>query len=239
MSLSKTLLYTLLLKLMIATLLFNGFISNFLSFSSTNLGTVFIDAFILLLILHLALKLIAGYYSGLMLKRLYFNMLVLWGILVFLTFLKLLFLDATPLAERLLGVRNNIVYMIPLIYIPLFFKKEEDVEGVVAFFLKTSLVLVVFSIVQYLFSARLPESLLVLRGETVFSFYGTTIARPTALLGNTIIYASFTLIIFSFYLAKYLYDSKSSYLFILLIISLANIVTFTRASIVGMVLVVL
>jgi hypothetical protein len=239
MSLSRILLASFLIKLMLVALLFNGFITNFLSFSSLNLGTVLVDLLIFTIILHLTIRLIAGYFRGLQLSIIYFNTFVFWAILLALTILKLTFIDTNPWSERLLGMRNNIVYMIPLIYIPVFFKKESDIDKVISFFLKISLVLVFFSLIQYAFSSKLPESLLVLRGESIFSFYGTTIVRPTALLGNTIIFASFTLVIFAFYLSKYLYHRKRSYLILLIIISIANIVTFTRASIVGLVIVVL
>lgn len=234
---TRVVLYTFLVKLLLAGLLFNGFITNFLSVSSINSGAVVIDLLVLAVILHLSARLLLGYYTGLLVSKVYLDIVIIWLALLIFTFLKLLLLDETPLAERLLGVRNNLLYMIPLIYIPLLFRKEAEVKRVVKFFLNLSYILVVFSIIQFFLSFNLPHSLLVVRGETIFSFYGTTIVRPTALLGNTIIFASFTIIVFAIYLAKYLYDRKNSHLIILLLIGLANILTLTRATFIGLVLV--
>jgi hypothetical protein len=225
-------------KLLIVGLLFSGFITNFLSVTQTNLGTVLIDLLILAMLLHLSFKLYAGYYQRVVVQKVYFNFLAAWVILLLISGLKLFLIDSNPLTERLLGMRNNLLYMLPFLYAPLFFKSEESIAGVIRLLLGLSLVPVVFSIAQFYIGFQLPESLLVLRGEEVFSFYGTTIVRPTALLGNTIIFASFTLIIFALYLAKYYYLGKKRYLLIMAVIGFANILTLTRASITGLAIVI-
>ncbi len=230
---------TYIIKLLIFGLLYSGFITNFLSVTQINSGTLLIDLLVVLLLLHLSFKLIAGYYIKLRINKVYFYFLIFWLLLLLLSTIKLFLIDSTPITEGFLGVRNNLFYMAPLLYIPLFFKRTSSVTDILKLFLHLGLCLTVFSFVQFFLSSKLPDSLLVLRGESVFGFYNTDIVRPTALLGNTIIYASFTLVLFAFYLTRYLYHRKRTHLFIIFMIGLANLLTFTRASIVGLVIVVL
>ncbi|WP_299701034.1 hypothetical protein [uncultured Pontibacter sp.] len=206
--------------------------------TQTNLGTLLIDGLILIMLLHLSFEVYAGYYQGIAVQKVYFNFLAAWVILLLLTCLKLFLIDSNPFTERLLGVRNNLLYMLPFLYAPLFFKSEDSIANIVRLLLSLSLVLVFFSIAQFYLGFQLPKSLLVLRGEEVFSFYQTTIVRPTALLGNTIIFASFTLIIFALYLAKYYYVGRKRYLLILAVVGFSNILTLTRASITGLAIVI-
>ncbi|MHA6247678.1 O-antigen ligase family protein [Pontibacter sp. CAU 1760] len=228
-----------LVKLLVAVLLFNGFITNFLSFSATNLGTVFIDLLLILLLLHLLLYLRYGVESALHLDRTYCYLLLGWLVLFAATAFKLILLDHNPWPERILGLRNNVVYIAPFLYLPLLFNKEEALQKVIRVLLGLGMLLVVFSLIQFAFSDQLPRELLVLRGEGRFGFFGTDIVRPTALLGNTIIYASFTLILFSFFLAKHLYQPRKTYLVFMLLTATANLLTFTRAALVGLIMVLL
>ncbi|WP_125185177.1 hypothetical protein [Botryobacter ruber] len=226
-------------KTLVVVLLLYGFITNFLSFTSINLSTLLTDFLFLLMLAHLLLVLAYSYLFGLSLNKYYFFYTVFWLLLLLLTTLKLIFLDENPFPERVLGLRNNLIYSTLLIYLPLMIKDEGQIKSIFKIFLFFSLLLVGFSIIQFVFSSQLPRSLLVLRGEGRFGFFGTDIVRPTALLGNTIIYASFTIILFSYYLSKYIFEWRKKYLLVLLLITAANILTFTRATLVGILIVLL
>lgn len=226
-----------LLTSIIVTLLFSGFITNFLSFNEINLSTVLIDFLYLLLSVHLFCYLLYCYFSNKKIDKTYFEIALFWIFLFICTLLKLLIFDPNPLVERILGLRNNIFYGILILYIPLLVKRTEHLKLLVNLLFTTGAILIVFSIIQYLFSSKFPNSLMVLRGEESFGFYGTSIVRPTALLGNTIIFASFTLFLFSYFLSKCLFNYEKKYLFALVIVTLANILTFTRATLVGMLIV--
>ncbi|WP_197088642.1 O-antigen ligase family protein [Rufibacter radiotolerans] len=78
--------------------------------------------------------------------------------------------------------------------------------------------------------------MLALRGEGVFTFFNKSLVRPTALLGNTIIFSSFTIILFSFFLIRYLHTRGKLYLIWMAIAAAANFLTYTRAALVGLAL---
>lgn len=235
----KVSLSALFVNAIIIAILLSGFFTNFLSFSQVNAGTVLIDFILSLLLLHLLLLYAYSMYNKVRVDKVYYSILGGVSILLLLTLGKLIFLDRNPLSEKLLGLRNNLIYITPLLYIPFFFKKQKHVIKTLNLLLALGLFLVLFSYFQSVFSTVLPTSLMVLRSEGTFGFWGSTIIRPTALVGNTIIFSSFTIILFSFYLAKYLYSHSKKTLFILLFIAVATILTFTRAALVGLVLVIL
>ncbi|MBC5992110.1 O-antigen ligase family protein [Pontibacter cellulosilyticus] len=228
-----------LLKSLIIILLSNGFITNFLSFSGINSGTLIIDLIVIIITLHFIISLANLIRLTPQFNITYATLFLLWLFLIFATLTKTLFFDHNPISERLLGIRNNIIYSIPLFYIPVVFRDDKKIEEILSFFIKVSLVLIVFSYFQFAFSAILPESLLALKGDSPFGFYGSTIVRPTALLGNTIIYSSFTVIVFSLVLAKYLYSPERKYLIMLVMIAIANALTLTRAALVGLIIVLI
>ncbi|WP_210490491.1 O-antigen ligase family protein [Rufibacter aurantiacus] len=225
-----------LLLLLIVTLLFSGFITNFLSFTKLNLGTVLIDLLIGLLLAHAAFSLA---FFGLTEKKVHTDYAIFalfWLVLLFLTTLKLSFIDDNSIRERVLGLRNTIFYAAPIIYIPLLFRKEKPIDNSLATIVLVGVILCLYAIFQFKFSSKLPLSFLALRGEGTFQFYNEEIVRPTALLGNTIIFASFTITLFSVLVAKLLTTGKKIYLLYLAIIVTANIFTFTRATLVGLLL---
>jgi len=226
-----------LVKAIIIILLFSGFITNFLPASFKGLSTAIIDFLFVAVLIHLLIHLIYGYFHTRRVDKTFFKIASIWLFLFFCTVLKLSFLDNNPIVERILGLRNNLIYAVLIIYIPFLIKIEKRLYVIYNLLLTIGLFLVVFSLLQFSLASKLPESLMVVRGESNFSFYGTSIIRPTALIGNTIIFASFTIILFSAYLAKYLYKPKRKDLFLIALIATANIFTFTRASLVGMVLV--
>ncbi|MFD1753721.1 O-antigen ligase family protein [Rufibacter sediminis] len=230
-SLSSTLLVSLLVSL-----LFSGFIKNFLSLPSLSLGAVLVDLFIALQVVHTVLVLVFHYQAQNKLDRTYLLLALFWCILLLFTLAKLSLVDANPIREKVLGLRNNLIYCFPMFYLPLLLQKENQVRKSLSLLLAIGLFLCLFGIFQFTFASRLPLSLLVLDGESAFKFYDQAITRPTALLGNTIIFASFTLLLFCLLFTKYLAQPKKTYLFYLALVLITNVLTYTRASLAGFLL---
>ncbi|RNI28031.1 hypothetical protein EFA69_18275 [Rufibacter immobilis] len=224
--------YVLVIALLV-TILCSGFITNFLSFSHLNLATLLIDWLIALVLLHFFTGLFFAYYRGQKIRRSQLIALGIWLLLLFTTILKLLFIDANPMLEKLLGLRNNLIYSCLFLYLPFFLRREDRIRTCITVILFVGTLLCLFALFQFTFSSSLPMPYLVLRGESTFGFYGTEIVRPTALLGNTIIFSSFTVILATITLSRYMFTRNKVYLVLLLLILLTNILTFTRAALVG------
>jgi O-Antigen ligase len=214
--------------------IFNGFITNFSNIESISLGTVMIDLFYLLLIFFVLFNIVE--------KKIYIHKRVLFVYALFilisvLAMLKMLLVDSNPLVERLLGFRNNLYYSLVFILITSLIQKKESVEYFLRLTLKMGIVLCIFAIIQFYFSDFLPSKLLVLKDENVFTFYETTIIRPTGLVGNTIIFGGFLIVLYSITFSCLLAYKKNKYIFYTIIIIFTNILTFSRASIIGMILI--
>lgn len=222
-----------LLAFFIFALLFSGFLKNFLSFSSLSLGAVLVDVLVLLQLTYTLLVLAFHYFTSRKIDKEYLLFAAFWLVLLLLTLGKISFIDTNSWRERILGVRNNLIYCLPVLYIPLVLQKEKYIAKSIHFLLATGVVVCLYGIFQYTFAAHLPLSFLALKGEGTFSFYEQEITRPTALLGNTIIFASFTLLLFSLFFSKYISERKKRYLLFLAIILTVNVMTFTRATLVG------
>ncbi|WP_181305433.1 O-antigen ligase [Rufibacter sp. XAAS-G3-1] len=227
--------YTLLVSL-ILTLLFSGFVTNFISFTTVNLGTALVDLVVFLIMIHTLLTLAFFYLSGKKIDKEYVIFAAFLLLLLILTLSKIFFIDENPVRERVLGLRNNLIYCLPVVYIPLLLQKEKHIAKSIQILLTAGLVLCVFAVFQYTFASRLPLSFLALRGEGTFHFYEQEITRPTALIGNTIIFASFTLLLSSLFFTKYITYRKKLYLIFMALILMVNVMTFTRATLVGFVL---
>ncbi|GAB2534975.1 O-antigen ligase family protein [Rufibacter soli] len=223
-------------SLLLVFLLFSGFITNFLSFKAISLSTLAVDSLVFFMLGHFVLVVLWGYYNRATIKKDYFLFACLWFFLLVASLLKVALVDTNPLGERLLGLRNNLFYCSFLLYIPLLFNKEQANRSIINVMLGLGLLLCLFAIFQFTFSAKLPLSMLALRGEGVFTFFNKSLVRPTALLGNTIIFSSFTIILFSFFLIRYLHTKGTLYLVFMAIACTANFLTYTRAALVGLAL---
>ncbi|ALJ00321.1 O-antigen ligase family protein [Rufibacter tibetensis] len=224
--------YTLLLAL-ITVLLLSGFITNFLSFTSLGLGTIIVDLLIGLLLTYTVLTLLFRYFSRIKVNREYLFFAAFWFLLLLFTLGKIMLIDENPIRERILGLRNNLLYCLPILYVPLLIQSEKHVQKSVRVLLGLGLALCLYAMFQFFFASNLPLSFLVLRGEGAFRFYDQEITRPTALVGNTIIFSSFTLLLFCLYFSNYLIHKKRLYLLIVGIVLTTNIMTFTRATLAG------
>ena len=90
-----------------------------------------------------------------------------------------------------------------------------------------------FGLFQYVFSAQLPEALLTPPSDEVFGFYGTDHIRPTALIGNPIIYATVMVLGSCWGWSHWLTRRNPYDLLLLLVCLLAGGLTVTRAALIG------
>lgn len=107
---------------------------------------------------------------------------------------------------------------------------ERRVERAAGFLLLCFGVVAGFALVQFFGSAVLPRSLLVLEGEETFGFFGRDVVRPTGMIGNTIVFSGFLLLGVALAVSRYLLRRDTSSLAVLLLILSANVVAFSRAS---------
>lgn len=102
-------------------------------------------------------------------------------------------------------------------------------------FLKTITIglfgLSIFSIFQAIFASSLPLSLFVLRGDEAFAA-GDDQFRPTGLTGNPIIFSSILVFASAYFAALWLEKRRHRFLIALIASLAANYLTYTRASIV-------
>lgn len=89
-----------------------------------------------------------------------------------------------------------------------------------------------FAIFQSVFADSLPLSMFVLRGDNTFSVDDNQIFRPTGLTGNPIIFSSILVFASAYFAALWFEKSKFRFLLALVCSLVANYVTYTRASII-------
>jgi O-antigen ligase len=87
-----------------------------------------------------------------------------------------------------------------------------------------------FAIFQSIFASSLPLSMFALRGDSTFVVEGGEILRPTGLTGNPIIFSGILVLASAYFAAFWLEKRKSKYLLALICSLVANYLTYTRAS---------
>lgn len=220
----------LLIGIIILLVLFRGFIENFIGH-----GTLFVDCFFIMLC-------VWAFYTCLTGKIRYhkyhkiLNFYIAWIVLcAFMGGMQVLF-GKTSLYDAVIGFRNNNVYT-GLFFIAALRLDRDGVRRFLKLFINGGVFICFFAILQYVFREQLPDSLLFLNDEGNFGFYGSDVIRVTGLMGNTIIFGGFTIIICAILWAELITCKyKSAVVWLkLLIAAIANILTFSRAASVGMV----
>jgi hypothetical protein len=149
--------------------------------------------------------------------------------------------DRNPILERVLGIRNFIFYIdIFIVTYILFSNKNNYIKSLIKILGFIFFTVSLFGIIQVVFGKYLPISLLTIKGTSIFGFYGTDIIRPTALIGNTIEFAGVALMSFVYYYLKYFLEKRRDlFTSVALIVSAyAVIISYSRAALVGMVIIV-
>ncbi len=217
------------LLLFYVIIFFNGFISNFVyPYNYPKTGTLLIDLYLVFLIFFGIIIILSNKLS--FIKWQLVNIIT---IVISLAFVIPVFLNNGPSIERILGYRNYIFYMMVYFFIQPYLSSNNIHKFLVSSLMVLGFIVAVFSIIQGIFASYLPIDLLVLAGEDTFSFYESDIVRTTALIGNTIIFGIFLLVILQLYIRHYLLLKSEIVFFGSLVIVIAIVLTYSRAAIAG------
>lgn len=200
-----------------------GFLTNFIPTGSVNTGTILLYSLACLLSFAGGLYLINPLRKQIAIAAL--TMLVVSGLTVF----KAIF-DANPVSQRARELAIVFVGAWPF----LFFIQLNN-PAIRERLLKTLAIglfgLSVFAIFQSIFANSLPLSLFALRGDEAFGV-GEDQLRPTGLTGNPIIFSSILVFASAFFAAQWLEKRRFRFLLALICSLAANYMTYTRASII-------
>ena len=209
------------------SILAGGFIKNYLGIPKS----LFTD--IILIILSLYALIVFSIRKELALPKitLYFLVFISIAIIIFI-------FGENQLLEKMLGIKNFIFYINIFLVTYILFKYDSKSLTILSHFLSYFfLFLLSFGIFQSLYGHHLPYDLLVIKGSYVFSFYGTDIIRPTALIGNTIEFSGISLLAFIYFYIRLVLEEKKFFLLLFLLLSvIAIILSYSRIALVGIVM---
>ena len=179
---------TTLVSLLICALVFIGFITNAVPWTSFNFGTLVVDILYVLIGCLSVLRIRSVDRERLKALR---TPLILYAVYSAWC-LFLMFYGDNSFRDRVMGFRNNVIY--PGIWIPLaLLGRAVSFRRVAAIIFYGGLASCVLAIIQAFFSADMPELLLTLHGtDKHFGFYGTDIFRVTGIVGNPLVFSGFS-----------------------------------------------
>lgn len=216
----------------LCVIVFSGFINNFLDIFSFNLSTLIVDLYLLAgLIYVFQLK------DRLILEK-YKKLLNMYIVLAIFAFLKLI-LDSNPLAERILGYRNYIVYSTAFLLVPALTNSLIDVRKIVVIWINSCFIVCSFSIFQGLFFDSLPTILLTPKSDDLFTFYDSNLIRTNGLIGNPINFTGFAVLFFALSFNMFVYMRKKKYLVYAIVGLIALYFTYSRVAYLGVFMIVL
>ena len=222
--------YFYLIYILIITTIFRGIINNFILINN---GTLIVDICIVAII-----------FFTFTCKRIRVNNLI-WHyvaliLICIIDLLIQLLLERTNFRDGILGFRNDIAYTFPFLFVFICVNRN-DLYKIYSLIRNSAFIINIFAICQFVFRTILPDRFLVLSGEPTFGFWESDVIRVTGLMGNTIVYGGFVVLILSFVWAEIIVNGfKGLWLWLQLIVAvIANLFTFSRASIVGMVIIML
>lgn len=205
----------------------NGFIANFIS---PSINSITIDLLILINFTLLFYK----HPDDLGFIKYHYFLIFTFFFYIAWCFL-LVLLGVNPLIEKILGFRNSTIYLIfPLLVISLIREKNSSIK-IFKYINFCGAFVSIFGITQYAFSSNLPRTFLAVGDDQLFGFFGSSLIRPTALLGNTIIYSGAVVISFVTSLSMYIGTKKNLYLLFSFISLLAAYASYSRSAIAGLV----
>lgn len=179
---------TTLVSLLVCALVFIGFITNAVPWTSFNFGTLVVDILYVLIGGLSVLRIRSVDRERLKAMRTPLVLYVVYSAWC----LFLMFYGDNSFRDRVMGFRNNVIY--PGIWIPLaLLGRAVSFRRVASIIFYGGLVACVLAIVQAFFSDRMPELLLTLHGtDQHFGFYGTDIFRVTGIVGNPLVFSGFS-----------------------------------------------
>ena len=214
----------------ILLVIFRGFIDNFIGN-----GTLLVDALFLCLLIWAIGALLRGEVSGSRHKKL-LKLYLAWCLLCLIVGFMQVVTGRTGLYDAVIGFRNNNIYT-GLFFIAALRLDKKSVKRYYNLFINCGVAICLFAIFQFLLRDLLPIELLVLKGEDIFELFNSDIIRVTGLMGNTIIFGGFAIVLFSLIWAELnVLNYRSVRLWLkLVIVAISNFLTFSRASVFGMV----
>lgn len=217
-----------LICLLIFVVAIRGLVESFIGY-----GTVIVDAVLILVGLYSLIK-------GIVIKDKIVFFYFIWILVCIINFLVQLMFDRTTISTGILALRNNVAYTLPFVFCFGLIRTSDGCKQVYDFIINCGIAICCFAIIQYLGRSFLPTKLLVIEGESVFSFWGTDVVRVTGLIGNTIIFSGFAVIMICYSWAQIINKEGNIKIYILFISSvISNLLTFSRASIVGMIVAII
>ena len=209
---------------------FRGFIDNFIMS-----GTLLVDCLFVIIAILCVIALFTGAVNK-NFNRKYLIAYIFWFAICCINALWQVLLNKTSVYNALIGIRTNNVYTLLILFVTIFCNRE-DIKNYYKLFINFGIIICSFALFQFLGRNWLPENLLILNGEDIFTLYESGIIRVTRLMGNTIIFGGYAVVLFSLVWAELIVHSFRPailWLKIAIIVS-ANMLTFSRASVVGMV----
>ena len=218
------------LRIFIFSIVFGGFITNFIPLKNgVNTGTLIADGIILysILIFIVFTQEIKIVREGVLLIKIFF--LFSCGVIL------ICIISFSSIYEVVAGIRNHIFHIFTF-YTSYLSCKYADRRKLILFLIKNMYIINIYAGFQFLFSPFLPEKFLVLQGANNFQIFGITSYRCTGLVGDMLVYGGFSIITFILLLSYLqIYDKSAKFYLLLIIPFVTNILTFNRTSIAGMI----
>lgn len=106
-----------------------------------------------------------------------------------------------PFQSGVIAVRNLLYYIAAGAFVATAVVTREGALVIVRTVMNAGLVIEVFGCMQFAFRSVLPSWLLFSSDTQLFGYFGTDITRSTGLIGNSIVYGTFALLIFALWLS--------------------------------------
>jgi hypothetical protein len=212
----------LLVKVLVVVAMLSGFI-NLIPAGTFMPATFIIDSIVAAMVVLALITLFRG-------ASLEFWMIAL--ILLLVVSVVLMLHGPEAMGPQFRAVRNQVFYAFAGFYTAVTVRDREGAMSIITLVMRLGLVLAAFACVQFFFRDVLPEWLLFSRDTILFSYYGTDISRSTGLVGNSIIFATLLVLIYSLWLARALWRPRIITFAGTALMAAGIVTTFSRASII-------
>jgi len=174
-------------------------------------------------------------YRGRIFKRYGFLILVFIGVCILL--LARVAFDPGSFLEKSLGFINDIFYAFMFVFVYLLFRDTTGLQILVNSLINAGVIAGLIGMIQFFFRGYLPAFFLNPYNEGYFITVGETLyLRPNGLIGNSIIYAHFLLLIGTLLLSRLVLSAESKDFPKFTVVLVAEILVFSRSALVGLVL---
>jgi len=226
--------HEILLYLFFTTLFFHGFITNYVDIFSFSSGTMLVDLSFLFTICTIVIRSFS--LESIFIQNNYKYVIYSFICLALLSVVKII-LDTNNIEEKIFGYRNSIAYISIFLIINIIIRREKDKERLLNYIILLGTLMCLFAIMQFVFFDYLPDSLKSVKEEVVFTLENANLIRVNGLIGNSIEFSGFTLIIFALSFVKFYYNKTLFNFIVVLICITANILSFSRVAVLGLLLI--